>query len=73
MYTSPFSLVLGFHGCDREVGEQVLCGAETHLRGSEGWFLGVDGLLESSAHAVSAWKARPRWRALNDRGGVADE
>ena len=35
MYTSPVSLMLGFHGCDREIGERVLSGTLTHLRTSE--------------------------------------
>lgn len=56
MYTSPFSLVLGFHGCDREVGEQVLCGAETHLRGSENQY---DWL----GHGIYFWENNPA-RAL---------
>ena len=35
MYTSPVSLVLGFHGCDRSIGERVIRGDIGHLRKSE--------------------------------------
>lgn len=27
-----FGITLGFHGCDRKVGEQILCGSQKHLK-----------------------------------------
>ena len=34
MYNSIPALILGFHGCDREIGEKVLSGELKHLRDS---------------------------------------
>lgn len=56
MYASPVSLVLGFHGCDREIGEQILHGAIKHLRKSENRY---DWL----GHGIYFWKNNPE-RAL---------
>ena len=36
--------------------------------GFRGCVGGVDGSFESGACAVSAWKAKPRWRVLKDWG-----
>lgn len=35
------SFVLGFHGCDEEVGEAILCGKEPHLKRSEQKYIGL--------------------------------
>lgn len=35
MYSSPSSLILGIHGCDKSVGERILRGDIQHLRKSE--------------------------------------
>lgn len=56
MYTSPASLILGFHGCDEDVGEQVLGGAIQHLRQSENEY---DWL----GHGAYFWENNPE-RAL---------
>lgn len=56
MYTSPVSLILGFHGCDREVGEKILGGEVTHLSPSENSY---DWL----GHGIYFWEHNPE-RAL---------
>lgn len=56
MYTSPVSLLLGFHGCDRDIGERILRGEIAHLRKSENDY---DWL----GHGVYFWEYNPR-RAL---------
>jgi hypothetical protein len=56
MYTSPVSLILGFHGCDRKIGERVLAGAAGHLRKSENDY---DWL----GHGIYFWENNPE-RAL---------
>jgi hypothetical protein len=35
LYQFPPSLVLGFHGCDRAVGEAILRGEKLHLSPSK--------------------------------------
>jgi hypothetical protein len=52
MYTKPAPLLLGFHGCDRRIGEQVLSGSIQHLRRSENDF---DWL----GHGVYFWESNP--------------
>ncbi|MFA6241458.1 MAG: hypothetical protein WC655_11035 [Candidatus Hydrogenedentales bacterium] len=52
MYTSPNSLILGFHGCDRAVGEKVLSGKAQHLSHSENEY---DWL----GHGVYFWENNP--------------
>jgi hypothetical protein len=56
MYTSPVSLILGFHGCDRDIGERVLGGKVRHLRKSENEY---DWL----GHGIYFWENNPE-RAL---------
>ena len=56
MYTSPVSLILGFHGCDQEVGEKILSGEVTHLSPSENAY---DWL----GHGIYFWEHNPA-RAL---------
>ena len=34
-YQFPTAFVLGFHGCDRSVGESILRGEQTHLEPSQ--------------------------------------
>lgn len=46
------SFVLGFHGCDEEVGEKILCGEEDHLLQSE---KNYDWL----GHGVYFWEGNP--------------
>ncbi len=50
------SFVLGFHGCDRGVGESILCGEEAHLKWSEKKY---DWL----GHGIYFWEGNPA-RAL---------
>jgi hypothetical protein len=52
MYTSPVSLVLGFHGCDKNIGEQVLDGKIRHLHRSENDY---DWL----GHGIYFWEYNP--------------
>ncbi|MBI1319562.1 MAG: hypothetical protein GC168_11535 [Candidatus Hydrogenedens sp.] len=52
MYTSPSSLILGFHGCDREVAERILRGEITHLDKSENQY---DWL----GHGIYFWEDNP--------------
>ncbi len=56
MYSSPVALILGFHGCDREVGERILQGKVSHLRKSENRY---DWL----GHGIYFWENNPE-RAL---------
>ncbi|MBI2431883.1 MAG: hypothetical protein HYV26_03325 [Candidatus Hydrogenedentes bacterium] len=56
MYTSPISLILGFHGCDKRTGEKVLCGEIPHLSRSENAY---DWL----GHGIYFWEHNPE-RAL---------
>lgn len=56
MYSSPVALILGFHGCDREIGEQILQGEVRHLRKSENRY---DWL----GHGIYFWENNPE-RAL---------
>lgn len=56
MYSSPVALILGFHGCDREIGEQILQGKVSHLRKSENRY---DWL----GHGIYFWENNPE-RAL---------
>src|SRR3954452_1098491 len=46
------SFVLGFHGCDKEVGERILCGEEPHLKHSEQKY---DWL----GHGIYFWEGNP--------------
>jgi hypothetical protein len=50
------SFILGFHGCDKSVGEKILKGAEAHLHRSEEAF---DWL----GHGIYFWEGNPA-RAL---------
>src|SRR5690606_4587517 len=50
------SFVLGFHGCDEDIGEAVLCGKKPHLKGSEQKY---DWL----GHGIYFWEGNPS-RAL---------
>jgi hypothetical protein len=52
MYTGPVSLMLGFHGCDKEVGERVLQGGIRHLHKSENEY---DWL----GHGIYFWENNP--------------
>lgn len=56
MYTSPVSITLGFHGCDRNIGERLLAGDLPHLRKSQNDY---DWL----GHGVYFWENDPQ-RAL---------
>jgi len=56
MYSSPVALILGFHGCDRDLGEQILRGEVRHLRKSENRY---DWL----GHGIYFWENNPE-RAL---------
>jgi len=56
MYSSPVALILGFHGCDQEVGELILQGKVSHLRKSENRY---DWL----GHGIYFWENNPE-RAL---------
>lgn len=56
IYASHPSYVLGFHGCDRSVGEDILAGRTTHLNKSENDY---DWL----GHGIYFWEASPQ-RAL---------
>lgn len=56
MYESPVSLTLGFHGCDRDVGESLLAGRIPHLRKSE-------SVYDWLGHGVYIWENNPE-RAL---------
>ncbi|MBI2421655.1 MAG: hypothetical protein HYV27_02415 [Candidatus Hydrogenedentes bacterium] len=52
MYTSPVTLILGFHGCDRKVGESILGGKAGHLHKSENRY---DWL----GHGIYFWENNP--------------
>lgn len=52
MYTSPASLTLGFHGCDREVGEKLLSGSLPHLSRS-------DNDYDWLGHGIYFWENNP--------------
>lgn len=56
LYESNPSFVLGFHGCDREVGEKILSGDGAHLNRSENDY---DWL----GHGIYFWEQSPA-RAL---------
>lgn len=60
------SFVLGFHGCDKVVGEAILSGAEPHLRISEKKF---DWL----GHGIYFWEGNPsramEWALQRKREG----
>lgn len=56
-YRRSPGLVLGFHGCDKSVGEKLLCGKIDHLKSSENEYdwLGA---------GIYFWESDP-WRALD--------
>lgn len=56
LYKQAPGLILGFHGCDRDVAEKVLSGSEKHLAQSENAY---DWL----GHGIYFWENDP-WRAL---------
>lgn len=55
IYKKLPGLVLGFHGCDREVGEALLSGAEGHLKPSKNEYDWLGG-------GIYFWESNP-WRA----------
>jgi hypothetical protein len=62
--------VLGFHGCDEEVGQKILHGSESHLRPSEQKY---DWL----GHGIYFWEGNPgramAWASQRKRDGKIDE
>jgi len=60
------SFVLGFHGCDKSVGEKILCGQEPHLKPSEQKY---DWL----GHGIYFWEGNPsralEWAAQRKKEG----
>lgn len=69
-YQFPPSFVLGFHGCDRSVGESILQGKTSHLKASENDY---DWL----GHGIYFWESNPQ-RALefaqsNAEGGKSSK
>lgn len=53
LYDTQPTFVLGFHGCDRQIGERILAGTDPHLIPSENDY---DWL----GHGIYFWEANPQ-------------
>lgn len=66
IYEYQPSFILGFHGCDKEVGESILSGAKKHLRPSEKkWDWLGHGIYFWEGNLARAWE----WAADREKEG----
>jgi len=70
VYEYQPSFILGFHGCDKSVGEDILSGAKVHLRPSEkAWDWLGHGIYFWEGNLARAWE----WaHARRDEGKIAE-
>ena len=66
IYEYQPSFILGFHGCDKEVGESILSGAKKHLKPSEKkWDWLGHGIYFWEGNLARAWE----WAADREKEG----
>ena len=72
IYEYQPSFILGFHGCDKEVGESILSGAKKHLKPSEKkWDWLGHGIYFWEGNLARAWEWAADRITLREKVGLA--